>query len=44
MITIIASFHVKQECVDASRQEEGNSSYHLYTGKIDGTKFFFVEN
>ena len=55
MITIIASFHVKPECVDtfkamavecveASRKEEGNSSYHLYTGKTDRTKFFFVEN
>ena len=55
MITIIASFQVKPECVDefkamatecveASRKEEGNSSYHLYTGLTDKTKFFFVEN
>ena len=55
MITIIASFHVKpecveifkgmaMECVEESRKEEGNSSYHLYTGKTDKTKFFFVEN
>ena len=55
MITIIASFRVKQECietframaaecVEASRKEEGSSSYHLYTGLTDKTKFFFVEN
>ncbi len=55
MITIIASFRVKQECVnafkamamecvEASRKEAGNSSYHLYAAKTDGTKFFFVEN
>ena len=55
MITIIASFNVKPECVEAfhamamecvaaSRKEDGNSSYHLYTGKNDNTKFFFVEN
>ena len=55
MITIIASFKVKPECVEtframaaecveASRKEEGSSSYHLYTGLTDKTKFFFVEN
>ena len=55
MITIIASFRVKPECAEAfkamsaecvaeSRKEEGNSSYHLYTGLTDKTKFFFVEN
>ncbi len=54
MITIIATFNVKEECVDkfealakecivASRNEEGNVDYHLYTGKEDKTKFFFVE-
>lgn len=54
MITIIATFNVKEDCVDkfealakecivASRNEEGNVDYHLYTGKEDKTKFFFVE-
>lgn len=54
MITIIAIFNVKeeciakfqeiaQECIAASRQEEGNEDYHLYTGKDDKTKFVFVE-
>ena len=55
MVTVIASFRVKPECVEAfkamatecveaSRKEEGNSSYHFYTGLSDKTKFFFVEN
>lgn len=54
MITIIATFNVKNECtekfqklasecIEASRKEEGNVDYHLYTGKEDKTKFFFVE-
>ena len=54
MITIIATFNVKnectakfeelaKECIAASRKEEGNVDYHLYTGKEDKTKFFFVE-
>ena len=54
MITIIATFNVKEDCVNkfeslakecivASRKEEGNVDYHLYTGKEDKTKFFFVE-
>lgn len=54
MITIIAMFKIKDECVDAfkelaapcieaSRKEEGNVSYNFYTGKEDKTKFFFVE-
>lgn len=54
MITIIATFNVKKDCVNefetlakeciaASRKEEGNVDYHLYTGKEDKTKFFFVE-
>lgn len=54
MITIIATFYVKNECVDefqtlagecieASRKEEGNVDYHLYQGKADQTRFFFVE-
>ncbi|MBP3818722.1 MAG: antibiotic biosynthesis monooxygenase, partial [Butyrivibrio sp.] len=43
MITIIATFNVKNECtekfqelasecIEASRKEEGNVDYHLYTG------------
>ncbi len=55
MITIIALFHVKsecvekfkamaKECVEESRKEEGNGSYYLYIGLTDKTKFFFVEN
>ncbi len=54
MITIIATFNVNEdcankfeslakECIVASRKEEGNVDYHLYTGKEDKTKFFFVE-
>lgn len=54
MITIIATFNVKDdcvetfkqlatECIEASRKETGNVDYHLYTGKDDSTKFFFVE-
>lgn len=54
MITIIAMFELKPECVDnfkslaaecieASRKEEGNVSYNFYTGKEDKNKFFFVE-
>jgi len=54
MITIIASFNVKADCADsfkklaceciqASRKEEGNVDYHLYTGRDDKNKFFFVE-
>ena len=31
------------ECIEASRKEEGNVDYHLYTGKEDKTKFFFVK-
>ncbi|MCR5769667.1 MAG: antibiotic biosynthesis monooxygenase, partial [Butyrivibrio sp.] len=54
MVTIIATFNVKEDCVSkfetlakecivASRKEAGNVDYHLYTGKEDKTKFFFVE-
>ena len=54
MVTIIATFNVKEncvnefetlakECIAASRKEEGNVDYHLYTGKEDKAKFFFVE-
>lgn len=54
MITIIAMFELKPECVDtfkalaaecieASRKEEGNVSYNFYTGKEDKNKYFFVE-
>lgn len=54
MITIIATFNVKEdclkdfenlakECIAASRKEAGNQDYHLYTGKEDKTKYFFVE-
>lgn len=55
MITIIASFTVKPECVEefkalagecvsASREESGNVSYHLYVDRTCSAKFFFVEN
>ena len=54
MVTIIATFNVKEDCVSkfeilakecivASRKEAGNVDYHLYTGKEDKTKYFFVE-
>ena len=54
MITIIAMFELKPECVDtfkglaaecieASRKEEGNVSYNFYAGKEDKNKYFFVE-
>lgn len=54
MITIIAMFELKPECVDtfkglaaecieASRKEEGNVDYRFYAGKEDKNKYFFVE-
>lgn len=54
MITIIAMFELKPECIDtfkglaaecieASRKEEGNVDYRFYTGKDDKNKYFFVE-
>lgn len=54
MITIIAMFELKPECVDtfkglaaecieASRKEEGNVSYNFFAGKEDKNKYFFVE-
>ena len=54
MITIIAMFELKPECVDtfkglaaecieASRKEEGNVSYNFSAGKEDKNKYFFVE-
>ena len=54
MITIIAMFETKPECiedfcklaapcVEASRREDGNVSYSLYNGKEDKNKYFFVE-
>ena len=54
MITIIAMFELKPECVDtfkglaaecidASRKEEGNVDYKFYEGKEDKNKYFFVE-
>lgn len=54
LITIIAIFELKPECVEtfkglaaecieASRKEEGNVSYNIYTGKEDKNKYFFVE-
>ncbi len=54
MITIIAMFELKPECVDtflglaaecieASRKEAGNDDYRLYRGKDNEYKYFFVE-
>ena len=55
MITIIASFELKPECVEeflaqaeeciaGSRSEEGNISYDLYVSRENSCKYFFVEN
>ncbi|MBQ9031453.1 MAG: antibiotic biosynthesis monooxygenase [Parasporobacterium sp.] len=55
MITIIASFELKPECVETfkelaaeciegSRREEGNADYNLYVSKTSSTRFFFIEN
>lgn len=54
MITIIAAFELKPECVaefkglaaeciEASRKEEGNVDYQFYVSKNDANKYFFVE-
>ena len=51
MITIIAIFELKPECVEtfkglaaecieASRKEEGNVSYNFYTGKKTRTNIY----
>lgn len=54
MITIIAMFELKPECVaefkalaaeciEASRAEAGNADYKFFEGKEDKNKYFFVE-
>lgn len=55
MITIIADFEIKPECVEAfrkaaqecivcSREEEGNASYDLHVSINQDNRFFFIEN
>ena len=55
MITIIASFELKPECVEeflaqaeeciaGSRSEEGNVDYNLYVSRENSCKYFFIEN
>ena len=55
MITIVASFVLKTECIEAfkkaaeevikgSRSEEGNVDYTLYQDISDPNNFFFIEN
>lgn len=55
MITIVASFELKpeciesflaqaSECIEASRKEEGNVDYNLYVSRSDPNKYFFIEN
>lgn len=54
MITIVAKFKVKPDCVDAfkkaaivvaraTRKERGNLSYRIYQGRNDVTEFTFLE-
>ena len=53
MITIIASFELKPECVEeflaqaeeciaGSRSEEGNVDYNLYVSRENSCKYFFT--
>ena len=55
MITIVAAFKVKPECVEEfktlaadcimeSRAEEGNVDYNLYISKDSENRFCFIEN
>jgi len=54
MITIVAKFKIKPECVEAfkkaavvvaraTRKERGNLSYRIYQGRNDATEFTFLE-
>ncbi len=54
MITIIAKFKIKSDCVDefgkaatvcarAVRKERGNLSYRIYKGRNNPTEFTFIE-
>lgn len=54
MITIIAAFELKPECVEqfktlaaecitGSRAEAGNVDYNLYVSKNSENKYFFIE-
>lgn len=54
MITIVAKFDVRSDCVDAftklavnvtreTKKERGNLSYRIYQSRADKTKFTFIE-
>ncbi len=54
MITIVANFDVKSDCVDkfiklagdctrSTRKENGNLSYKVFQSRDDETKFTFIE-
>lgn len=54
MITIIAKFSVRSDCVDeftklavgvtrSTKKERGNLSYKIYQSRNDKTKFTFIE-
>lgn len=54
MITIIANFKVKSDCVDQfrrlalvcvrnTRKERGNLSYKIYQGRLMSSEFTFIE-
>lgn len=54
MITIVATFDVKPDCIDKfirlaadctrmTRKETGNLSYKVFQGRNDNSKFTFIE-
>ncbi len=54
MITIVANFNVKPDCVDkfiklaaectrSTRKENGNLSYKVFQARSDSSKFTFIE-